>query len=47
VTKLIGATAGYTGYGDETEWDRVKQTPQRAGILFDEIEEADPKSFET
>ncbi|WP_282002410.1 ATP-dependent Clp protease ATP-binding subunit [Veillonella denticariosi] len=44
VSKLIGATAGYIGYDDNsnTLTERVRRNPYSI-ILFDEIEKADPQ----
>ena len=44
VSKLIGATAGYVGYEDNsnTLTERVRRTPYSI-VLFDEIEKADPQ----
>ena len=44
VSKLIGATAGYVGYEDNsnTLTDRVRRNPYSI-VLFDEIEKADPQ----
>lgn len=44
VTKLIGATAGYVGYEDNsnTLTERVRRNPYSI-VLFDEIEKADPQ----
>ena len=41
VSKLIGASAGYVGYDDETIFDKVKMNPCSI-ILLDEIEKAHP-----
>ena len=44
VSKLIGATAGYVGYEDNsnTLTERVRRNPYSI-VLFDEIEKADPQ----
>lgn len=44
VSKLIGATAGYVGYDDNsnTLTERVRRNPYSI-VLFDEIEKADPQ----
>ena len=44
VSKLIGATAGYVGYGDNgnTLTEKVRRNPYSI-ILLDEIEKADPQ----
>ncbi|WP_277612503.1 ATP-dependent Clp protease ATP-binding subunit [Veillonella agrestimuris] len=44
VSKLIGATAGYIGYDDNsnTLTERVRRNPYSI-VLFDEIEKADPQ----
>ena len=44
VSKLIGATAGYVGYKDNsnTLTERVRRNPYSI-VLFDEIEKADPQ----
>ena len=46
VSKLIGATAGYVGYEDNsnTLTERVRRNPYSI-VLFDEIEKADPQAI--
>jgi ATP-dependent Clp protease ATP-binding subunit ClpA len=47
VTKLTGASPGYIGHDDETGLvSRIKQYPSSV-VLFDEIEKAHPKVFDT
>lgn len=42
VSRLIGAPAGYTGYGDETQLSPVASNPYHV-VIFDEIDKAAPK----
>lgn len=45
VARLIGAPAGYVGYGDSNQLvDRVRQHPYSV-VLFDEIEKANPDIY--
>lgn len=41
ITRLIGSSAGYVGYNDESIFDRVKMYPCSI-ILLDEVEKASP-----
>lgn len=41
VNRLVGASAGYVGYDDETIFDKIKITPHCC-ILLDELEKAHP-----
>lgn len=41
INRLIGASAGYIGYNDDTIFDKVKSNP-RSIILLDEVEKAHP-----
>mgnify|MGYP000864765727 CR=1 FL=1 len=44
VTKLLGSTASYVGYGDEPMLGRVRKRPSCV-VLFDEIEKASPEIY--
>ena len=45
ISKLIGATASYVGYGDEPLFDKIRHQPYSV-VLFDEIEKAAPEIFQ-